>query len=874
MRNPLLPITAAFAAGIWTAPYFYLSAPEQLFFMGLILLGAALLLRWERYSYGLALSLGGFVLCGTFLAAEEHSFLPPQHIESLARRGVFHPEQPSQAVGWARTSSVLRPGGEYFDLELTEVRQAGRVLLTKGQIRLYRFANPNSVPPPKIAYGTRLALSLRDLRRPRNFLTPGFFDYEAYLRRRGIYFTGLVRNISEVEVLPGQGGSRWRGALDGFRVQLLSHLDLLYPAPQSSSNRRPILKAMLLGDDNWLSPETELAFQESGAYHVLVVSGLHVGALAVGLFWLFSALRLSHWLTMLLVAVAVIAFAVLAGSGIPVMRAALMVLIYLAARFLYRERVLPNSIAAAALALLVLHPSDLRDSSFQLSFLAVLVLAAIAIPIVQWTLSPFRLALRDLENKELDMHLKPKQTQFRQDIRILLDFLFPPVSLDRQPRSRRRWLLAKTISGLLALTEAIVFTLFMQLGFALVMAAYFHRVAWSGILANLVVLSLTSVLIPLGFLVLLASLLWWPLAKAGAWALGILVFWLYSAVDWSAQLHGLNLRVPTPPLWVSVCFLATLFLLALAIERRSRWTWAAVAVLFSLAIVLTLSPYSARLPQGKLEVTTLDVGQGDSLFIAFPNGSTMLVDGGGAIPVSPDVPPSLYIGESVVSPALWSRQIQTLDFVVLTHAHWDHLGGLLTVLQNFRVRELWIGPSPRPENLQRLLDLAASRSVRVVRQQSGNRREIDGVELEVLSPPADWNPRRVSNNDSLVLRLQYGQRRVLLPGDVESRMERRLVENGNSIAGDILKIPHHGSKTSTTPAFLARVAPSFGIISVGAFGRFGHPHAEVLETLRQAGVRTMRTDQDGSVTILTDGRRIELATFREALRSWPPFPLF
>ena len=873
MRSPLLPITAAFAAGIWAAPYFYLSASEQLFFLALILLGAALLLCWGYGAHGLTLSLLGFFLCGTFLAAEEHSFLPPQHIESLARRGMFHPEQPAQILGWARTSSMPRPGGKYFDLELTEVRQAGRALPAQGQIRLYHFANDNHAPPPDVVYGTRLALSLRDLRRPRNFLTPGSFDYEAYIRRRGIYFTGLVRDVAEVAVLPGRGGSRWRAALDGLRGQFLSHIDRLYPGQQDPSSRGPILKAMLLGEDDWLTSETESVFQESGTYHVLVVSGLHVGALALGLFWLFSALRFSHWLTTSLVTVAVAAFAILAGAGIPVVRAALMVLIYLAARLLYRERVLLNSIAAAALILLVLHPSDLRDSSFQLSFLAVLILASIAVPVVQWILSSFRLALRGLEDEERDRHLEPRQAQFRQDMRIFLDYLCHPAQPDRQPRRLLRWVVPKATSGLLALAEAIIFTLFMQAGFALVMAAYFHRVAWSGIVANLVVLLLTTVLIPLGFLVLLASLLWWPAAQFGALALGVLVSWLHQVAEWSAQLHWLNRRVPTPPLWVSFCFLAALFLLALAVARRSRWTWLAVAGLFCLAVVLTLSPYPARLPQGRLEVTALDVGQGDSLFVAFPRGATMLVDGGGAIPVS-DVPPSLYIGESVVSPYFWSRRLPALDFIVLTHAHWDHLGGLFTVLQNFRVRELWIGPGSRPENLQRLLALAASHGVRVRQQESGDRQKIDGVEVAVLSPPADWNPRRVSNNDSLVLRLQYGQRRVLLPGDVESRMEKRLVENGYPIASDILKVSHHGSKSSSTPAFLARVAPSFGIISVGAYGRFGHPHAEVLEALRRAGIHTFRTDQDGSVTVLTDGHRIELTTFRDALRPWPRFHVF
>ena len=225
----------------------------------------------------------------------------------------------------------------------------------------------------------------------------------------------------------------------------------------------------------------------------------------------------------------------------------------------------------------------------------------------------------------------------------------------------------------------------------------------------------------------------------------------------------------------------------------------------------------------------------------------------------------------MVSSYLWSRRVQSLDFVVLTHAHWDHFGGLLTVLQNFRVGELWISPRPSSENTDRLLRLAAARGVRVRRLHSGDRNEVQGVEVLVLSPPSDWNPSQVSNNDSLVLRLGYGRRHVLLPGDVEERMEQRLLEDGMPLASDILKVPHHGSKTSTSPDFLAGVAPRFGLISVGPYRRFGHPHAETLARLRLAGVQTYQTDADGATTISTDGNRIELTTYREPLRPWPPF---
>jgi competence protein ComEC len=229
------------------------------------------------------------------------------------------------------------------------------------------------------------------------------------------------------------------------------------------------------------------------------------------------------------------------------------------------------------------------------------------------------------------------------------------------------------------------------------------------------------------------------------------------------------------------------------------------------------------------------------------------------------------IGESVVSSYLWSRRIQAIDYVVLTHDHWDHFGGLESVFENFRVKEFWMGPDPADRKMDWLREKAARAGARTVRVQAGSRHVIDGAEVLVLSPPADWAPHRVSNNDSVVLRLNFGGRRILLPGDAGARVERRLAGEGLPISSDVLKVAHHGSRTSTTPEFLRGVAPRFGIISVGAFGRFGHPSQSVIEALRSAGVRTYRADQDGTVTISTDGNRIEFTTFRNAQRSWPRF---
>ena len=691
------------------------------------------------------------------------------------------------------------------------------------------------------------------------------------MHRQRILLTGLVRDPLELQVLPDRSGSRWPSYLYALRSRLLENLDRLYSNDNAPTGESAVLKAMLLGDDNWLDGATEKAFQNSGTYHVLVVSGWNVWALALPLLWVASRLRVPQWLGTLLVASAVVGFALLAQGGASVARAALMFLLFLVARLFYRQNALLNSTAAAALILLLLHPSDLRDSGFQLSFFAVLVLGAIALPLVEWTVLPYRRALQHLEDREQDRLLRPNQLQFRQDMRVLLDYLCPP---SRDPRQLSHWLRAGlSHSGvtLLWLAEGVLFTLVVQAGFTLLMSGSFHRVTWSGLFANLLILPLASAIVLIGMPVLLLSLVWWPLASGLGVVLGGITLALQSVASWAAQFSSLNLRVPAPPVWLWLSFLILLIATAVLVGRRSRWVWAPSAALGMLCVVLTIAPYAPRTASGRLELTVLDVGQGDSLFVTFPQGQTMLIDAGGAIPVPGSPPPRFDVGEDVVSSYLWSRNIQRLDYVVLTHDHVDHYRGMKSVLANFPVGEFWIGPDPGDRDMEWLRAEAQRAGARIVHPQEGERRAIGGVQVAVLSPPPGWAPKRVGNDDSIVLRLSYGARHILLPGDVEARMERHLLQEDLPLASEILKVAHHGSKTSSTPAFLERAAPRFGIISVGAFSRFGHPHAETLEALRVAGVRTYRTDQDGAVTASTDGNRLELTAFRDSLHPWPRF---
>ena len=282
------------------------------------------------------------------------------------------------------------------------------------------------------------------------------------------------------------------------------------------------------------------------------------------------------------------------------------------------------------------------------------------------------------------------------------------------------------------------------------------------------------------------------------------------------------------------------------------------------AAVIATHPFSPapRAPQ-RLELTVLDVGQGDSLFLSFPHGHTMLVDGGGELGNfhSGSMRSGIDIGEEVVSPYLWSRGIKKIDVVALTHAHEDHLGGLPAIFENFRVGEFWVGRDIQSAAYRQVLAAARAHGVVIRHLKQGDSFSEDGVSGEVLWPDDLSESQAAKNDDSLVLRLTDGAETLLLAGDIERPSERKILAEEQPVKVDFLKVAHHGSKTSTTDPFLSAAHPAFAAISVGRDNLFGHPSPEVNERLEAAGVRVYRTDRDGAITASTDGKSLSVSTF-------------
>ena len=547
----------------------------------------------------------------------------------------------------------------------------------------------------------------------------------------------------------------------------------------------------------------------------------------------------------------------------PILRAVLMAALYLSARLLYRRMELLNIAALAALAILVARPSEISGASFLLSFSAVITIGAFAVPWIAKSSEPYLRGLSHLMDVGRDLSYAPRVIQFRIEMRAVNSWL--SARLPRFAAPLGSGLVVAPLRTGLYLWELIVISVFLQLGMLPPMAYYFHRVTLAGPFANVPAVLLTGLAVPIGFFTLAASLVSRALAGFLAKILGFILAMLDGSVQWFARWHGASYRIPGPPLALIAIF--AVFAIALAAVIRSRlngwWQWAAaVPLLATAALVIATYPFAPRLSGSNLELTVLDVGQGDSLFVSFPDRSTMLVDGGGELGSfhSGGMRSGIDIGEDVISPYLWSRGIKNIDVIALTHAHEDHLGGLPAILENFRVGELWVGRDINIGAYRHVLAIARERGVRILHRKQGESFDFGGVSGKILWPDDLAEQAEAKNDDSLVMRLTDGAQSMLLAGDIERPSERKILADGLTVSDNFLKVAHHGSKTSTIEPFLAAAHPAIAAISVGRDNSFGHPSPEVIERLQAAGVRVYRTDRDGAITAITDGRGLKVTT--------------
>ena len=571
--------------------------------------------------------------------------------------------------------------------------------------------------------------------------------------------------------------------------------------------RGALMASLLLGDDGAIGPEARDDFARSGLLHVLVVSGAQVGLVLASVLWLGRLLRVPLLPASGVAAAVTLFFALMTGWVPSVARAAMMALIGLAAPLLQRGRDAHAALAVAALALLVSQPLLLFDAGFQLSFAATWGLIFIA-PV-------------------LTLHLSAL------------------------PRSLR---------SLFAMTVAA------QIAVGPLLAYHFLQISVVGLAANLIVIPLVALLVPAGFAVAVVGAVIPTLGVSLAPVLGPPA----DAVRWTAAVFARlplsAVPVEAPSLLGIAGFYAVLVATVEWLRGRVRVTRAAIVAAVSGAVALALwaQVFAATVPP-QLVITFLDVGQGDSIVVQAPSGRTMLVDGGGEVEGHMT---GYDVGARRLVPALRRLHLRTIDIMLLSHPHEDHVGGLIAALQNFPVGLVLDSGFEHPApSYPRFLRLVEAQQIPYRLARRGQRLDLgDGAAAAVLNPrdPLIVGSSSDVHANSVVARLAYGATSVLLTGDIEALTEAILLGDGTDLHSTVLKVAHHGSATSSTPVFLDAVAPQVAVISVGAMNPFGHPHRATLEALQAVGAAVYRTDVHGAVTVASDGVQVWVRTVRDA----------
>lgn len=640
-------------------------------------------------------------------------------------------------------------------------------------------------------------------RRPARYLNEGVSDFERDAALDGISLLGSIKSGLLVDVV--RRGTIVSELAADARAYVRRVVQQRVGSHGSLS--AAIVSAVLIGDRSGLPDDIRTRLQAAGTYHVIAISGGNIAILAALIVASLVPIGVSGRRAAFVTLVLLVAYGGIVTAGPSVWRATLVAIVYLTSRLLDHRSAPWQAMAVAGILLTVVEPLDVRNAGFILTFGATAALLEVA----------------------------------RRG----------PVNIPGGPNRRRGRLRPRWLSWLaISMTASAA----VEIALLPVMAETFSRVTIAGLALNLVA-------VPAMALVQIAGLV---VVFANAFdAIGAVAGWLahlgaIAIVD-SARLVDvmpwLAVRVPRP-----AAAIVALYYLGLALMLSRRHVVVRLAGLMAVVVGGALIVTGIRLGDAApgLRLTMLDVGQGDGIMLQ--NGRhTLMVDTGG----SPFGGGGFDIGSRVVEPALWARGVSSLGTLLLTHGDPDHIGGAMSLIDDFNPTAVWQGvPVLKAQSLHAVLSRAAASGIPVEQRRQGEELHIGAARIHVLHPPSpDWERQRVRNDDSVVLEVLYGDVAFLLTGDVGSDVERAIAPHLVPAKTRILKVAHHGSRTSTSPELLEAWQPQIALISCGRGNPFGHPAPEVVARLEAAGAAIYRTDRDGEITVDTDGQHVFVRTF-------------
>jgi competence protein ComEC len=670
----------------------------------------------------------------------------------------------------------------------------------------------------KLLVGDRIIFFAR-LRKPRNFKNPGGFNYVRWLAFREIYVVAHLstdQNLCRIGIQRSAFSFSLR-KIDLFRNRVREMVD------NTPSPAKYFLRAVILGERKVVPENLGENFSRSGTAHILAISGLHIGIVATFSYFLLRCiLSLSeylllvtnvHKLSAFLSLLPILFYTLIAGASVSAQRAFIMVATYISALIFNRERDLYHTLALAALVILIMQPASLFGLSFQLSFVSVLGILFFS-PRLLSLFPKEEILLKNLENP-IGREMKHKLILF-----ILVSF-----------------------SALLATGPLVVY--------------HFNLLSFSGLIANLIIVPLVGFfVVPPGLLGVVFTPLFPHLASFLFSLAAVFSNVVIIVTNFFANLSWSNFMVPTPTIVEVAIFY--LFLLSLFWWKFSNLPKKILFLSFILLITNNLYWHFHFKPRG-LQVVFIDVGQGDAALIRFPEGKTMLIDGGGFYNHGFDT------GKNIIAPLLLKKRICRLDYLVLTHPHPDHFDGLRFIARNFSVREFWTnGDSFKDPYFDQLQKILKQKGIRVRTLNSNLPPQfIQGVRIDFLHPPPHYFPTHHNlntflNNRSLVIKFSYGKVQFLFTGDIHVEAEKSILLSRKDVSALVLKVPHHGSLTSSSIPFLGAVKPHIAICSVGYQNPFKLPRRRILQRFLEQGCMVYRTDLDGGVVITTNGKEVDI----------------
>lgn len=901
--HPLAQLATAFALGIFGGLYFVVALSTIISLAALATLMAGVMLitaerrKRELRSTVILVTLATFLVGGA-LASIEKSKIPANQLRSLLEKGTIAVGEPVEITGVLEREPEIAPERLYLQLRLENVSSRGVERKSSGVVLLLasfsRGDNKQEFDRLDLHYGARIRV-MTLLERSDNFRNPGVSSFTEYLDRKGYDATGFVKSPLLIERLENERVFLPLAWLYEWRSTLQTEIDARF-----SPDTAGVLDAALLGNRYNLSHATSERFREGGTFHVLVISGLHITFLGGLVFLIARRFTKNAVLQFLLSAAVLWAYSLAVGAESSVVRAALMFTIVLFAPIVSRRASSLNALGATGLVLLAWRPSDLLDPSFQLTFVSVLAIVVFAWPLLEklssigsWhptSETPYPPACAPWLRRLSEVLFWSEREAQRQLERTNYSYtLFKaPLALTLERFHLQR--LARYAFG------AIVVSVAVQLALLPFLVVYFHRLSFASFLLNIGVSLLMAAVAIAAALALVAAQLSATMAAPLISLTNSLNWLMVHSVDPFVRLGAASIRLPEYTGWASAVYggyYLPLVVLVVSLSnwkplgqprpatKKRYWRQRKFIVLFAqlLAIGLIVAhPFSAGRANGELRIDFLDVGQGDSALVTFPDNTTLLIDGGGRPgpfqkgSVSSDVDEggeeafereTRSIGESVVSEYLWWRGLDHVDYILATHADADHIDGLNDVARNFAVRAALVARTPGDDQeYARFAETLAHKNIPLRLIGAGDVLRFGEVTARVLWPAPVNNPDAPSrNNDSIVLRLQFGALALLLTGDIEMAGESGMLRVNENLRADVVKVAHHGSKTSSTESFIAAAQPHFAVISVGQTSIFGHPNKEVVARWKDSGAQVLTTGNSGTITVTTNGRELKVETF-------------